>query len=69
MLFTDGLFEVESPGNDFYSQEQLLEAVRKRSGLHPDELFPEIIEEIRGFAARPDFDDDVCIVGVEMAGR
>lgn len=67
MLFTDGLFEVESTEGQFYSHEELLEAVRKRSELPATELFDQVIAEIRSFARRSEFDDDVCIIGIEVA--
>ncbi len=69
ILYTDGLFEVEGPNGDLYTQRDLQAAVHQRSGAAPAHLFESLLAEIRGFSQRPDFDDDVCIVGVEVAGK
>lgn len=67
MLFTDGLFEVEGPDEQLYRHEDLLEAVRKRSDLPANEVVEGVLADVRDFARRPEFDDDVCVVGVEVA--
>jgi serine phosphatase RsbU (regulator of sigma subunit) len=67
MLFTDGLFEVENAKGDFYSHEDLMKAVRERSALPAPELFEQVLAEVRAFANRADFDDDVCVIGIEVA--
>jgi serine phosphatase RsbU (regulator of sigma subunit) len=67
ILYTDGLFEVEGPNADLYTQRDLQAAVHKRSGTAPAQLFESLLAEIRAFARRTEFDDDVCIVGVEVA--
>lgn len=66
MLFTDGLYEVEGPNNQQFSQEFLLQAVQKHSGLHCAELFDSILHDIREFSGNKEFSDDVCLVGVEV---
>lgn len=33
------------------------------------ELFDELLENIRAFAVSHEFDDDVCLVGMEFKGR
>ena len=66
MLFTDGLYEVEGANNEIYSQALLLNGVKKRVQLSAGPLFDELLKEIRQFAARDDFTDDVCLVGVEL---
>src|ERR1700736_1647915 len=52
MLFTDGLFEVESPDDKIYSRERLIAAVRERVRLPSAELFAELFGEIRQFSKR-----------------
>jgi len=66
MLFTDGLFEVENIEAELFSQEQLLEAVQQRCALPPDKLLAEVLAEIRRFTGHPEFEDDVCLVGIEV---
>ncbi|MGV3661230.1 MAG: PP2C family protein-serine/threonine phosphatase [Prosthecobacter sp.] len=67
MLFTDGLFEVENAEGDFYSQEDLLATVSRHSQLPTTRMFDQVLEDIHAFTHRRDFDDDVCVVGIEVA--
>ena len=69
MLFTDGLFEVEAPDEHLYTQEDLLNVVRKRSALPSQELLEGVLSDIRDFTQRADFDDDVCLIGMEYSPR
>jgi serine phosphatase RsbU (regulator of sigma subunit) len=66
MLYTDGLFEVEDADGELYSQEDLLRAVHRRLNVPTSEMFQEILAEVQAFTQRSDFDDDVCIVGIEV---
>jgi len=67
-LFTDGIYEItDADGNEF-GQERLLQAVRKRVQLPADELFNELLVEAQSFSGSVEFEDDVCLLGVE-AGR
>ena len=67
MLFTDGVFEVEGPGEMLYSQEMLLELVRRHSAKPCPEIFDTILRELKGFMAQELFEDDICLVGVDVA--
>jgi sigma-B regulation protein RsbU (phosphoserine phosphatase) len=67
MLFTDGLYEVEGPGNQQFSQELLLASVQEHARLHCEELFNVLLKEISDFSANHQFADDVCLVGMEVA--
>jgi serine phosphatase RsbU (regulator of sigma subunit) len=66
LLFTDGLTEVEGPDAEPLSRSQLEEAVRKRSNLPANELIAGLITEIQDYSDRHEFDDDVCLVGMEI---
>jgi serine phosphatase RsbU (regulator of sigma subunit) len=65
-LFTDGLIEAEGANNDSFTPERLLAAVRQRVKLPTNELFTGLLDEIKQFSASSEFEDDVCIVGVEV---
>jgi serine phosphatase RsbU (regulator of sigma subunit) len=67
MLFTDGLFEVENPDGELFTQEMVQAAFQKRMHLPISELFDDILAEINRFSGGQEFQDDVCIVGVEVA--
>ena len=66
LLFTDGLYEVESADNSYYDMDQLIEAVRKRAALPTEALCDDLMSEIKSFAVHQTFDDDVCLVGVDV---
>lgn len=67
VLFTDGLYEVLNDHDEQYGQERLLQAVRKRIGLPPGQLFAEVLAEVQQFSQKKEFVDDVCLLGVEVA--
>jgi len=69
MLFTDGLYEVQSPSQELYTQDLLAAGVRKRLPLPAARLFDELLQEALDFAEGHEFADDVCLVGMELAVR
>jgi len=66
VLFTDGLFEVETAEDDYYGADRLLAAVRKRMHLAAGQLFGEVVAEIQGCCISGQFTDDMCLLGVEL---
>lgn len=74
VMFTDGVVEVErtddaSGMGDEYGEERLLEATRQRIHLSTDSLLDELLVEVRNFSDSGLFEDDVCMVAMEMAPR
>ena len=65
MLFTDGLYEVQGQNEELYSQERLLLDVKNFLAHPPGILFDKLLEVIRAFAVNGEFDDDVCLVGMD----
>ncbi len=66
-FFTDGLYEVIGPDQQEYGQERLLQAVRQRIHLPPERLFDELMADVQQFSLQKEFEDDVCLVAVEVA--
>jgi PAS domain S-box-containing protein len=66
VLFTDGLFEVETADDEYYGADRLLAAVRKRMHLSAGQLFGEVVAEIQGSCISGKFTDDICLLGVEL---
>jgi sigma-B regulation protein RsbU (phosphoserine phosphatase) len=66
-LFTDGLYEIEGPGQVEFGLDRLLKALRERARLPPAELLRELVAELRRFAPDHEFDDDVCLVAMQVA--
>jgi sigma-B regulation protein RsbU (phosphoserine phosphatase) len=69
MLFTDGLYEVQGLNEELYSQERMMMDLQNLLAKSNRELFDELLEAIRAFSVSHEFDDDVCIVGMEFAGK
>ena len=68
MLFTDGLYEVQGQNEELYSQERLMLDVKSFLAHPPAVLFDELLSVIRNFAVNGQFDDDVCLVGMDYLG-
>jgi phosphoserine phosphatase RsbU/P len=66
VLFTDGLFEVETTEDDYFGTDRLLAAFRKRMNLPAPQMFEEIVSEIQGACVSGHFTDDLCLLGVEV---
>jgi sigma-B regulation protein RsbU (phosphoserine phosphatase) len=66
LLFTDGLYEVEGPTGELYDYQQLQLAIGKRSALPTEQLCSGLIDEIQQFSGRKQFNDDVCLVAMEI---
>jgi sigma-B regulation protein RsbU (phosphoserine phosphatase) len=69
MLFTDGLYEVQGPNEELYSQERLIMDVKSRLQKPAAQLFDELLEAIGNFSVDHEFADDVCLVGMEYTGK
>ena len=70
LLFTDGVVEAENPNGDAYGQDGLEAAVRQRVQLSLSSLADELLGDIQRFRqtdAKVGFDDDVCMVAMEVA--
>lgn len=68
MLFTDGLYEVHAADQSLYTQAMLTAATQKQLQTPAATLFDALLAEVRQFSSNAEFDDDVCIVGLDYAG-
>ncbi len=69
MLFTDGLYEVQGPNEELYSQERLIMDVKDRLQKPAGQIFDELLAAIGSFSVDHEFADDVCLVGMEYKGK
>lgn len=69
MLFTDGLYEVQGPNEELYSQERLIMDVKDRLQQPAGQLFDELLAAIGQFSVDHEFADDVCLVGMVYKGK
>jgi len=66
VLYTDGVYEVEGQDEEFFGTDRLVEAVRRRASLPAGELFDAVLGEIEAYAVRREWNDDVCLLAVEV---
>jgi len=66
VLFTDGLYEQENDAGEPFGPKRLLDAVSRRLGHPCNKLLDELVNETQQFSGHEDFDDDVCLVGMEV---
>jgi sigma-B regulation protein RsbU (phosphoserine phosphatase) len=67
VLFTDGIFEVYSPEGKELGKEALISTFLRHASLPADQMFAAVLDDVRAYASRKDFDDDVCLVAVERS--
>jgi sigma-B regulation protein RsbU (phosphoserine phosphatase) len=65
ILFTDGLYEVESPSGEQFGLQAIVDSLRTHAHLPADKLFAALLTDACAFSKKQEFDDDVCIVAVE----
>jgi sigma-B regulation protein RsbU (phosphoserine phosphatase) len=69
VLLTDGLYEAAGADQQEFGRARLAAEIGKRLTLPAPQLFAELLAVIQRFAGRELFEDDVCLVGVELAAR
>ncbi len=67
LLFTDGLYEVDNPDREEYGQERLLATVSKLHAFPTERLLDELIDDVQRFSKAHEFEDDVCVVGMDVS--
>ncbi len=66
MFFTDGLYEVQGQNEELYSQQRLVMDVKNLLELTPGQMFDELVQSIKSFSINGEFEDDVCLVGLNF---
>ena len=67
ILFTDGVIEAENPQGEPYFGQRLMAIIARNSHQAIDDLLDSILTDVLAFSALRHFDDDVCLLGVEIA--
>jgi phosphoserine phosphatase RsbU/P len=67
LLFTDGLYEVESPDGEQFGLDAVITSLQAHADLPAEKLFNALLAEACAFSQKQVFDDDVCIVAVEQS--
>ncbi|XHR26934.1 MAG: SpoIIE family protein phosphatase [Chthoniobacteraceae bacterium] len=68
VLFTDGLFEIETAGGEEFGRNAVVESLNRNAGLPARRLLREVLGDALCFAGRKEFEDDVCLISIERKG-
>ncbi|MCX6866650.1 MAG: SpoIIE family protein phosphatase [Verrucomicrobia bacterium] len=66
ILFTDGILEVENPQGEPFFEDRLMEIIGRNSQQSLDDVLDAILARVLTFSGTRHFDDDVCLLGVEI---
>tara|TARA_B100000900_G_scaffold111693_1_gene93414 strand:+ start:320 stop:1909 length:1590 start_codon:yes stop_codon:yes gene_type:complete len=66
MLFTDGIIEVENQDGEAFLQNRLVQAVSEEECSGVDTLLERVLDRVLAFTESQRFDDDVCLLAVEI---
>ena len=67
LLFTDGLYEATNGAGEEFGLERLLAVTRQHVQSPLGELLDGLIAEVRAYTEGNEFEDDVCLLGMEVA--
>jgi len=66
VLFTDGIIEAQNADGESFLEQRLMEAVAASTQAELDPMLENVLEAVSGFSGSPHFDDDVCMLGIEI---
>ena len=66
LMFTDGIFEVENSVGEAFLQNRLVQVVTEAQGEGIEPVLDLVLERVLSFAESRKFDDDVCLLGMEL---
>lgn len=66
LLYTDGIYEVFS-GDKEFGMDGLLATLQRHAGLAAPEMLDHLLEAARAFGSSQEFEDDVCLLAVDIA--
>ncbi len=65
ILYTDGLTEAKGSNVEDYETTRLLEVLCQNIAAPPEQLLKKLVADVQQFSGTTQFEDDVCIVGME----
>ncbi len=69
LLFTDGIFEVTGANGEEFGEERLLNTAETLIQAPVPDLLGRIVERSRSFSEKGIFEDDVCLVAMQLSGE
>ena len=68
VLFTDGVLEAENQSGEPFFENRLMEIIGQHASEPLEGLLDAILSSVLAFSENRKFDDDVCLLGVEVGG-
>ena len=69
ILFTDGVLEAENKVGEPFFENRLMELISEGTGQSLDEMLDGILSTVLAFSEGKRFDDDVCLLAMEMVRK
>lgn len=66
IVYTDGIIEARADREGIFGEERLIDAIREHRRLDNEGHIGAIIDTVRKFQGRDDFEDDVCIITMQV---
>ncbi|MBP7829585.1 MAG: SpoIIE family protein phosphatase [Kiritimatiellae bacterium] len=66
LLYTDGLSEAEGVNRELFEDHEMVASLQKLLPLDPGALLTDLVAAAREFKGTADFEDDVCLLAVEL---
>ncbi len=66
ILFTDGVLEAENQRGEPFFENRLMEIIKREFTEPLESLLNDILDSVLAFSDRKQFDDDVCLLGVDI---
>lgn len=66
VMFTDGVLEAENENGEPFFEMRLMEIIAQRNDASLDELLDGILSSVLAFSESEQFDDDVCLLALEL---
>jgi sigma-B regulation protein RsbU (phosphoserine phosphatase) len=67
ILFTDGVLEAENQSGEPFFENRLMEIIGKKSAEPMESLLDGILSAVLAFSEGQHFDDDVCLLGIQIS--
>jgi sigma-B regulation protein RsbU (phosphoserine phosphatase) len=66
LLFTDGVLEAENQSGEPFFENRLMEIIAMKAEEPLESLLDGVLQSVLGFSEGQRFDDDVCLLGIEL---
>jgi sigma-B regulation protein RsbU (phosphoserine phosphatase) len=67
VLFTDGVLEAENQEGEPFFESRLMEIISRNAPADLDHLLDGILSSVLDFSEANHFDDDVCLLGIDLS--